>query len=181
MLLLIAVLIDRLGGRLRWAALAAVVIVALAATSWQTTRQVDETWRSTFAWIDERREPGDRTLVDIISVFPVFGYYNDEYRAPNGELIVHEWDEHPLPADIVPLDDPGGYTGPTGPPTPEMISELASGDDRLFVVLAEYVERLQGDIPNGAALDWARANCEVEEGDEVEIELYLISECPAKE
>ena len=179
LLLLIAALVDRLGDLLRWLALGALVALGLAGTIWQTTRQVDETWYSTMDFIAEERRPGDHVLLDIASVFPVMGYYDERYRAPNGELIVLEWDEYPLPEDIVPLDDPGGYAGPTGPPTREMIQELASGDQQLFVVLAEYQPHLQGDIPSGPAMKWARDNCTVEEQkDEVFIDLFLISDCP---
>ena len=180
LLLLVAALIDRLGDPLRWLALGAAVVLGLAGTIWQTTRQVDETWYSTMDFIASERQPGDRVLLDIVSVLPVLGYYDDRYRAPNGELIVLEWDEYPLPEDIVPLDDPGGYAGPAGPPSRGMIQRLASGDQRLFVVLAEYQPHLQGDIPSGPAIDWARENCDVRERkDEVFIDLFLISDCPA--
>jgi 4-amino-4-deoxy-L-arabinose transferase-like glycosyltransferase len=180
--LLMAAAFDRLGGRLRWIALAAALALALYGTVWQTTRQVDETWPSALGWIEENREAGDRVMLDITPVFPVFGYYEERYRAPNGELIVNEWEEYPLPDDIVPLDDPGGYGGPgtiEGPPTREQFQELASGDRRLFLVLAEYGKWLQGDIPAGPAMRWARENCEVvENDDQVLIDLFLISDCP---
>ena len=180
--LLMAALFNRLGDGLRWAALGVALAAALYGTAWQTTHDVDETWPSALAWIEDNREEGDRIMLDITPVFPVFGYYVDRYRAPNGELIVNEWEEHPLPDDIVPLDDPGGYGGPgtiEGPPTREQFSELASGDQRLFVVLAEYGKWLQGDIPTGPAMTWARENCKVvENDDQVLIDLYLISDCP---
>jgi hypothetical protein len=143
---------------------------------------VGENWRDTLAWIDQERRPGDRILVDIITVFPVFGYYDERYRAPNGDLIVNEWGEYKLPREIVPLDTRGGYNEgvPPGPPTAGMFAGLASGDRRLFVTLAEYSVRIQGDIPNGPALAWARRNCHVVERPEPGIDAYLISDCPAR-
>ncbi len=177
-LLLVACLVDRLGGRLRWAALAALLALGAAGTTIQTTHQVNETWRSALGWIQQERRPGDRILLDSPVVFPVFGYYQERYRPANGQLSSYEWNPSVVPPDVIPLDDPGGYAGPPGPPTRQMISRLASGDRRLFVVLAEYVEARQGYIQEGDALNWARRNCRVIERDEVEINLYLISDCP---
>jgi 4-amino-4-deoxy-L-arabinose transferase-like glycosyltransferase len=175
----VAVIIDRLGGWARWAVVGALASLALAGTLIETTRVVTDSWRGAFAWVEENRRPGDRVLVDSISIFPVFGYYDDRYRAANGELIVDEWRDHPLPDDIVPLDTPGGYSHrPPGPPTPQMIADLASGGQRLFVVLANFSKRVQGFVPNGEALTWARQNCDVVAPDEVDIYVYLVSGCP---
>lgn len=177
-LLVISVLLTRLSRRFLAGALASLLALGLLATGVQANRDIDETWRSTLTWIDREWRDGDKLLVDSISTFPVISYYLPQYRAPNGELIVDEWDEYPLPDDIVPFDAPGGYTGPPGPPTPEDIARNASGDRRLFVVYSEYVEHLQGDIPNGEAITWARANCKVIERDEYAIDAFLISGCP---
>jgi 4-amino-4-deoxy-L-arabinose transferase-like glycosyltransferase len=177
----LAVIIDRLGNRVRWAAVGALVALALIGTVIETTRVVTDSWRGALGWIEQNRRVGDRVLVDSISIFPVLGYYDNRYRAPNGEVIVDEWRDHPLPPDIVPLDTPGGYSHrPPGPPTPQMIADLASGDRRLFVVLANFSRRVQGDVPNGAALTWARQNCDVVEPPQVDIFVYLISGCPAQ-
>ena len=45
--------------------------------------------------------------------------------------------------------------------------------------LAEYSESLQGDVPNSAALRWARRNCKVTEREETEITALLITGCPS--
>jgi hypothetical protein len=45
-------------------------------------------------------------------------------------------------------------------------------------VFAEYVERLQGDLPNGRAMRWARNNCRVQTSGDDNPVVYLIDRCP---
>ena len=177
-LLLVAAMLDHLPRAAARAGLAALLAVALAGTVDQTRRQVDETWRSAAGWLEEKRRPGDRVLIDIASVSGAIGYYDEGLRAPNGELAILEWEDNPFPREFVPYDDPGGYTSRSGPPPRAAVARLARGERRLFVFLAEYVEALQGDVPNGEAMRWARRNCKVTERDEVDIGAYLITGCP---
>jgi hypothetical protein len=177
-LLLAAAMLDRLPRTAAGAGLLALLALALVGTVDQTTRQVDETWRSAAGWLAENRKPGDRVLIDIASVSGAIGYYDEGLRAPNGELAILEWEDNPFPKEFVPYDDPGGYTSRSGPPPRAAVARLARGERRLFVFFAEYVEDLQGDLPNGDAMRWARRNCEVTERDEVDIGAYLITGCP---
>jgi hypothetical protein len=143
------------------AALGLIVAVGLLASIHQATRQVDENWRSAVSWIAQEKRPSDRILVDIPSNIPVFAYYKARWRAPDGNMPVLEWKDEPISKDFIPVDDPGGYAGPVGPPSRQLVARNASGGKRLFVVLSEYVQRLQGDVPNEAGLAWAKANCQV--------------------
>jgi mannosyltransferase len=179
MCLLVAAWVEEATPTARIPAVLFIALAFLAGALHQTTRPVGETWRSAIAWIEKRREPGDRVLLDIASVFPVFGYYDKHWASADGDLVVYEWEDRPFPrSEVIPFDDPGGYAGRAGPPGPGDIARNASGDERLFVVFAEYVERLQGDLPNGRAMRWARRNCRVQtSGDENPV-VYLIDRCP---
>lgn len=178
LLLLAAACLDRLPRAVLGGALAALVGLALVGTTVQATSQHDETWRSATDWLKAEYRPGDRVLEDIPSINTVIGYYDQRFRAPNGELAVLEWQDNPFPRSVVPYDDPDGYAGPTGPPPRATIARLARGERRLFVFLAEYSEALQGDVPESAGLRWARRNCRVTEREETEITALLITGCP---
>ncbi|MEA2407291.1 MAG: mannosyltransferase [Thermoleophilaceae bacterium] len=175
-----AVALDRMPRRAALAGLVVLLALQVGASVWQTTRQVSETWRSAMAWVDDQRRPGDPLILDIAAVLPVLGYYDDTYRAPDGDLVVHEWGDRPMPRGVLPYDDPGGYGGTVGPPTRATIARLARGDRRLIVVLAEYVEALQGDVPNSPGLRWARRECTVSRRQEFQIELFAVTGCPAQ-
>jgi 4-amino-4-deoxy-L-arabinose transferase-like glycosyltransferase len=178
-LLAMAALATRLQRPAAVASLAVLAAIGLGASIHQATRQVDENWRTAVAWIAQERHPGDHILVDIPSNIPVFGYYNARWRAPDGDMTVLEWKDKPVSKDFIPVDDPHGYAGPTGPPSKELIARNASGHKRLFVVLSEYVERLQGDVPNIAGVAWAKANCQVTNHPEKNIILMVVSGCPS--
>lgn len=175
--LFMGTLATRLPRPLALAGVTALAALGLGASIHQATRQVDENWRSAVAWIAQERDPGDHILVDIPSNIPVFGYYNARWRAPDGDMTVLEWKDKPVSKDFIPVDDPGGYAGPTGPPSRQLIARNASGGKRLFVVLSEYVERLQGDVPNIAGLAWAKTHCQVINHPEKNIILLLVSKC----
>ncbi|HEV7846558.1 MAG TPA: glycosyltransferase family 39 protein [Thermoleophilaceae bacterium] len=175
-----AAALDRMPRRAALGAFVVLLTLLAGASVWQTTRQVSETWRPAMAWIDEQRRPGDPLILDIAAVLPVLGYYDDRYRAPDGDLVVHEWGDRPMPRGVLPYDDPGGYGGTVGPPTRATIARLARGDRRLIVVLAEYVEALQGDVPNSRGLRWARRECTVTRREEFQIYLFAVTGCPAQ-
>jgi len=178
LLLLVACCLDRLPARVMGAALAALLVLGAAAHATQISEPVDEDWRTVAGWVEQQRRPGDRVLLDIPSVAPGLAYYDQSWRARGGLLPVLEWEDTPFPAAIVPYDDPEGYAGPTGPPPPSAMRRHAGGDRRLFVIFAEYVERLQGDLPNGAAMRWARRNCTVTDRSAEGISAYLVTGCP---
>ncbi len=178
-LLLIAALAMRLPRPAGLAALGLIAAVGLFASIHQATRQVDENWRGAVSWVAQEKRPNDRILIDVPNNIPVFGYYNARWRAPDGNMPVLEWKDEPISKDFIPVDDPGGYTGPTGPPSKQLVARNATGGKRLFVVLSEYVQRLQGDVPNEAGLAWAKANCQVTRHPEKNIILMVVSGCPS--
>ncbi len=161
------------------AAVGALVVIGAGTSIYQSNHQVDENWRAAMAWIDQQQRPGDRFLVDIPAIYTAYGYYDHRFRASDGELNVIEWKDHSIPSNVIWRDDPGGYTGIPGPPTRQLIASNASGGRSLFVTLAEYVEKLQGDVPNSAGLRWARQNCQVVDHPVKDITLLKISGCPA--
>lgn len=175
-----AAALDRMPRRAAVAGLVMLLALQVGVSVWQTTRQVSETWRPAMAWIGDQRRPGDPLIVDIAAVLPVLGYYDDTYRAPGGDLVVHEWGDRPMPRGVLPYDDPGGYGGTTGPPSRATIARLARGERRLIVVLSEYVEALQGDVPNSPGLRWARRECTVTRRQEFQIDLFAVTGCPAQ-
>ena len=179
LLLAVAACLDRLPRQALAVGLGALLLLGTTAHALQSTREVDEDWRSVAGWLQDERRPGDRVLIDIPGVTAGLAYYDPHFQSRDGLLPVLEWGDTPFPRDVVAFDDPEGYAGRTGPPPPAVIQRYAAGNRRLFVLFAEYVDRLQGDLPNGAAMRWARRNCKVTEHDAVGISAYLVTGCPS--
>jgi hypothetical protein len=125
--------------------------------------KLQEDWPPAAAWLRAARAPGAPTVLDNVIVLPVLGYYDPAFRAPNGNLVVQEWADAPVPPGAVGFKDPHGYGSvPDGPPSAAAVARLArAGGGTLWIVLSEVDRDLQGDPRRGAAVAWARAHCSV--------------------
>jgi mannosyltransferase len=158
--------------------LAAVVASAAVADARQRTA-VEEDWRPVAAWLQKERAPGEPVIVDNASVLPALGYYYRPFRAPDGDLVVQEWHDRPLPAGFVGLRDPGGFgTVPDGPPSVSELRSLAlRGDGTVWLVFSEVVPALQANPWEGVAVAWARAHCRVRLRETLEVRTVRASGC----
>jgi|HubBroStandDraft_6_1064221.scaffolds.fasta_scaffold04845_6 mannosyltransferase len=143
--------------------LAAIAALAMFAAVRQV-REVQENWRPVAAWLRAARAPGQPTIVDNALVLPSLGYYDPAFRAHDGDLIVQEWHDEPLPGGFVGFKDRTGYGSvPNGPPPAATFARLARrGDGTVWMVVAEVDEDLQSDPRDGAAVAWAREHCRVQ-------------------
>jgi mannosyltransferase len=119
-------------------------------------------YRSAVAWITAQRTAGDPVILDPITRLPGYGYYAADFRAANGDVVVKEWREQPLPRDLTGFTDPGGYgDAPAGPPTARAVERLAQRTGRLVFIID--TPTAQGDVEEGAAARWLRSHCTVRE------------------
>ncbi len=141
----------------------AVVAVAAAVADARQRTAVQEDWQPVADWLRDERTVEQPTIVDNASVLPSLGYYDAAFRAHDGDLVVQEWHDRPLPAGFFGFKDPGGWgTVPNGPPSVATFRRLARiGDGTVWMVVSETVRSLQGDVTNGAAVTWARSHCHV--------------------
>jgi hypothetical protein len=153
---------GRLGPIAAAACIALIVGVALFADVRQRTKQ-QENWPPAAAWLAAQRRVGEPTILDNVIVLPVLGYYDHAFRAPDGNVVVQEWEDARVPAGVVGFKDPKGYGSvANGPPSAADIAALArTGDGTVWIVLSEVDRDLQGDPRNGAAVAWARSHCSV--------------------
>ena len=108
--------------------------------------------------------------MDIPSIVGVIGYYDEGLRAPNDELAILEWEDNPYPRSVRALRRPrrlrrarpGRRRGRRSPAWRGATGACSCSSP-------STCEVLQGDLPNGDAMRWARRNCEVTERDEIEI------------
>lgn len=142
---------------------AVVVVAGVVADAHQRT-YLQEDWPPIAAWLRSERAVGQSTIVDNSLVLPSLGYYDPAFRASDGDFVVQEWHDRPLPAGFVGYKDPGGYgTVPNGPPSVATFRWLARSDGgAVWMIVAEADQSLQGDPRVGAAVTWARSNCHVQ-------------------
>jgi hypothetical protein len=144
-------------------------LVALLAVAWLVAGgamgrppRVND-YRSAAAWITTQRSAGDPVILDPITRLPGYGYYDASFRAPNGDVVVKEWHEQPLPRDLTGFTDPGGYgDAPAGPPGARLVQRLARRTGRLVLIIDTPTG--QGDVVEGAAARWLRSHCDVRYG-----------------
>jgi hypothetical protein len=169
---------SRRGVLVAGACLAVLAVAAVVADARQRTA-VQESWKTAAAWLSAERAPDQPTIVDTVSVLPSLGYYDPAFRASDGDLVVQEWQDQPLPAGVAGYKDRGGWgTVPDGPPTVHAFERLARiGHGTVWMVVAEIVTSLQGEVSDGAAVAWARAHCRVQARQLVEVWVMRASDC----
>ena len=181
--LLLALAVVRLWqSRSSVAASVVCVAVLVAAASIADLRQrtaVQEGWPPIAAWLQHERLSNQPVIVDNASVLPVLGYYYPPFRAGDGDLVVPEWHDRPLPRGFVGMKDRGGFgTVADGPPSVEQLTALARrGGGTVWLIVAEVVSRLQGNPAEGVAVAWARAHCRVQLRTAVEVSAVRVSGC----
>ena len=162
-------------------AVVCVVVVAIAAAVADAHQRsaVEEGWAPIDAWLRDERAAGQPTIVDNANVLPSLGYYDPAFRAPDGDLVVQEWHDRPLPAGFVGFKDPGGYgTVPDGPPSVATFRGLARrGGGTVWMVVSEVHTSLQGYPTEGAAVAWARSHCHVQVRESVQVWALRASGC----
>jgi mannosyltransferase len=84
------------------------------------------------------------------------GYHSALFRSTNGTPIIPDWDETPVPKDIVLLDARQLHRLPAGPPGAALVQRLAAESPSGVVVLA-----IRPSDPEGEGIAWARAHCTV--------------------
>jgi hypothetical protein len=166
--LLAALAVDRLWKHRGGMAVAAACLAVIAGLAiFADTRQVheiQENWRPIATWLEADRAPGQPTIVDTAIVLPSLGYYDPAFSARNGDLVVQEWHDEPLPAGFVGYKDRTGYGSvPDGPPSAATFARLAArGGGSVWMIVAETDDELQSNPRTGAAIAWARGHCHVE-------------------
>jgi 4-amino-4-deoxy-L-arabinose transferase-like glycosyltransferase len=181
--LVLALAAERLwrsrAGALTATACVAVVTIAAAVADVHQRSAVEEGWPAIALWLRHERAPGQPVIVDDASVLPSLGYYDPALRAPNGDLAVQEWHDRPLPAGFVGFKDPGGWGNvPDGPPSLAAFKRLARrGGGGVWMVVAEVDSARQSDPTDGAAVAWARRNCDVQVRTGVNVWALHASDC----
>lgn len=168
------------GAVLAGACLAAILALAAFADVRQR-HALQENWAPAAALLRAERAPGQPTIVDNALVLPSLGYYDPAFRAANGDLIVQEWRDLPLPAGFVGYKDRTGYGSvPNGPPSAATIAALARrGGGTVWMVVADVDPELQADPREGAAVAWARAHCRVQTQQSLGVWVMHASGCSA--
>jgi mannosyltransferase len=165
--LLVALAAGWMWDRRRDAALAVgCLAIVVAAAVYADTRQwgvLQEDWPPIAAWLRAGRMAGQSTIVDSAIVLPSLGYYDPAFRAHNGQLVVREWHDNPLPAGVFGFKDPTGYGDvPDGPPSVTTFMRLARSDGgSVWMIVSEVDDELQSNPREGAAVAWARRHCRV--------------------
>jgi mannosyltransferase len=166
--LLAAAAAERLWNAAGWRVLCAgCLAVVFAASLVAVARQrtvLQENWPPIAGWLSVDRRDGQPVIVDNALVLPALGYYDHAFRARDGDLVVQEWHDRPLPAGVVGFKDRTGYGSvPDGPPSASTIARLArAGHGTVWMVVADVDAALQSDPRTGAAVAWARAHCHVQ-------------------
>lgn len=160
----------------------AVLVTAAAIADLRQRTAVQEGWPPIAAWLQRERTLNQPVIVDNASVLPVLGYYYARFRAGDGDLVVQEWHDRPLPRGFVGMRDRGGFgTVADGPPSVEGLTALARrGGGTVWLVVAEVVSRLQGNPADGVAVAWARTHCRVQLRTAVEVSAVRVSGCVAR-
>jgi mannosyltransferase len=166
--LLAALSVDQLWDSPRGVALAAAslasIVLAGALADARQVNALQENWPPIAAWLRADRPAGQPTIVDNALVLPSLGYYDPTFRARDGELIVQEWHDQPLPAGFVGYKDRTGYgSASNGPPSVETFSRLAARDGgSVWMIVSETDNALQANPKEGVVVAWARRHCEVQ-------------------
>jgi mannosyltransferase len=158
---------------------AIIVGAAIVADAKQRT-YLQESWPPVVAWLRAERTHEQPVIVDNALVLPALGYYDPAFRAPNGDLIVQEWHDEPLPAGFVGYKDRTGYgTVPIGPPSAATFAALAQrGSGTVWMVVSQVDDALQSNPEEGAAVAWARSHCHVQVRESVGVWVLRASSCP---
>jgi len=181
--LLGALAAGKLWQRGRGAVLAVGCLAIIAAMGlFADARQVkalQENWPPIAAWLRAEHAPGQPILLDNALVLPSLGYYDPAFRARNGELIVQEWRELPLPAGFVGFKDRTGYGSvPNGPPSAAVARGMArAGGGSFWMLFSEVDPSLQGEPLESPAVLWARRNCHVQERESTGIKALHVTGC----
>ncbi|MGD0453352.1 MAG: glycosyltransferase family 39 protein [Solirubrobacteraceae bacterium] len=161
---------------------ACVAIVAGAAVVADAKQRtyLQQSWPSVVAWLRAERTAAQPVIVDNALVLPALGYYDAAFRAANGDLIVQEWHDLPLPAGFVGFKDRTGYGSvPDGPPGAATFAALASrGGGTVWMVVSQVDDALQSDPRKGAAVAWARGHCHVQTRESFGVWVLRASGCP---
>ena len=167
------------GIALACACIAVVAGAAIVADAKQRT-YLQENWPPVAAWLRAERSAGQPVIVDNALVLPALGYYDPAFRAANGDLIVQEWHDLPLPAGFVGYKDRTGYgTVPDGPPSAATFAALAQrGNGTVWMVVSQVDDALQSNPEQGAAVVWARSHCHVQVRESVGVWVLRASGCP---
>jgi mannosyltransferase len=154
---------SRQSAALVWVCLATILTAGVFADA-QQRNALQEDWPPAAAWLRAERAPGQPTIVDNALVLPSLGYYDPAFRAGDGELVVQEWHDRPLPAGFVGFKDRTSYGSvPDGPPSASTFARLARrGDGTVWMIVSEVDDDLQENPREGAAVAWAREHCEVQ-------------------
>jgi hypothetical protein len=182
--LLVALAAGRMWDGRRGPALAtgclAIVLLAGVLADVRQRNALQEDWPSAAAWLRAERAPGQPTIVDNALVLPSLGYYDPAFRARDGELIVQEWHDRPLPAGFVGFKDHTSYGSvPDGPPSAATFSRLARrGNGTVWMIVSEVDDNLQENPRQGAAVAWARQHCRVQVRESVGVWVLRATDCP---
>jgi 4-amino-4-deoxy-L-arabinose transferase-like glycosyltransferase len=180
--LLVAVAAHQLwrsrAGMVAAAGLVGIVVVAAVYADARQRTTVQENWLAPAAWLRER-PAGAPTILDNVLMLPPLGYYDPAFRTRDGDLIVQEWRDRPLPRGVVGFKDPRGYGNvPNGPPSASTLASLARSDrGSVWMVVAQSDAALQGDVRGGAAVAWARAHCRLRVRQSVGVWVMHASAC----
>jgi 4-amino-4-deoxy-L-arabinose transferase-like glycosyltransferase len=166
------------GGMVAAGGLLGVILVAAVYADARQRTTVQENWLAPAAWLRERA-PGTPTILDNILMLPPLGYYAPAFRASEGDLIVQEWRDRPLPPGVVGFKDPRGYGKvPNGPPSAATFASLARrGGGSVWMVVAQSDRALQGDVREGAAVGWARTHCRMRVRESIGVWVLHASGC----
>ena len=135
---------------------------------------VQQEWKPIAGWLREQRRPNEPLLAESVLTLPSLGYYDPSLRAPGGELVVSEWHDTKLPANVLGFKDPAAHGPATdGPPPTALVRRLARQDGAVWLLFAEVGERAS-EVP---AVRWAQAHCHVSEMSRTRIEVLRISGC----
>jgi hypothetical protein len=182
--LLAAVAADRVAslGRapVALACVALLAVVSLYADAKQRD-VVQQEWRPTMSWLAASRQPREWVVVDSVLMLPSIGYYDPAFKAANGELIVQEWHDTPLPRHFIGYKDPTGYgRALNGPPSLAATRKVAAeGGGNVWFVFGEVDSDEQGKPAQMAIVRWAAANCHVERRVSVGMEVMHATGCRA--
>ncbi len=161
------------------------VTVVVAAAAVADTRQrthLQEDWAPVAAWLHSEHAAGQPTIVDNALVLPSLGYYDPAFRAGDGDLVVQEWRDRPLPPGFVGFKDPNSYgTVPDGPPSVATFRGLIGRGGTVWLVVSEVDNSLQSDPRHGAAVAWARSHCHVQVRESVGVWVLHASGCPVSD
>jgi len=171
---------DRRGIVLAGACTAAIALAAAFADARQVSH-LQEDWPPIAAWLRADRAAGQPTIVDNALVLPTLGYYDPAFRAPDGQLVVQEWHDAPLPPGFVGFKDRTSYGSvPDGPPSAAVFARLAArGGGTAWMMVSEVDTTLQSDPKEGAAVAWARGHCRVQVRESVGVWVLRATGCVA--